>query len=333
MSTSTSPDHDNTNGLLDAWVFDGKGQATAIDWDNVANYQLADDEWLWLHLNYADNPAQQWMNESSGLSELTVSALLAAETRPRCTPADNGLMVFLRGVNLNPGADPEDMVSIRLWLNERQLISLRRQSSLSIEDIRASISLGEAPKAPGEFVVMLIDLLLDRASNVTEGLYDEVDELEASLHDEPDKEQRAQLANIHRQAITLRRFFAPQREAVGRLSTDRSLLFTDEHRTKLREDMDRLTRLVEALDAARERAQVVQELIANRIAEQTGKRMYTLSILSAVFLPLTFITGLLGTNVGGIPGATSEWGFWIVSGLVGIVALGIWAFFRYSRWY
>ena len=110
-------------------------------------------------------------------------------------------------------------------------------------------------------------------------------------------------------------------------------MLTDGHRLRLREEFDRLTRFVEDLDAARERAGVVHETLVSRIAEQTNSRMYVLSIIAAIFLPLSFATGLLGINVGGIPGADSALGFPTVVLLMIFIAAGLWGFFRWRRWF
>ena len=319
--------------MLDSWLFDGCGGAIKLSFDEFTEHSPSNGEWLWAHLNFTDGEVQNWIKGSSGLSEVTASALLADETRPRCEPIDNGTMLFLRGVNLNKDASPEDMISIRMWFDSRRLISLRQRRLMSIDDIRSSFSKNCAPCTPGDFVVRLIEKLLDFATNVTETLYDQVDELEAGLDQPSMTLPREQLATVHRQAISLRRYLAPQRDAVVKLAALNSAMLSDENRTRLREDADRLTRIVEGLIAARERATVVQELIANRNAEQTNRRMYILSIISAVFLPLTFVTGLLGMNVGGIPGGASAWGFIAVSGLIIAIALVILALFRFSRWY
>lgn len=321
------------DGLVGAWLLDGQGGGRKLGWDELAGRKFSGKEWLWIHFDYSKPAVQQWMRDSSGLSEITVEALMQAETRPRCVPADDGLMVFLRGVNFNPGADPEDMVSIRVWAGDRYVFSLRMRRSLSVEDIGDLIYRGAGPETPGDFLVTLIDRLLDRASSVVEDLYDQVDELEDAVLVESNYHQREQLAGIRRQAIALRRFLAPQREALNRLSAERSPLLTDTHRLHLREDFDRLTRLVEDLDAARERAGVTHESLISRIAEQSNQRMYILSIVAAIFLPLSFITGLLGINVGGIPGADSALGFPVVLLLMAVIAGGIWALFRWRRWF
>lgn len=333
---NTTPDNAHPgeqDGLLEAWLLYGEGGGRKLDWKEATGCEPVLKQWIWMHLDYSKPAVQQWMQESSGLTHLTAEALLQAETRPRCVPADEGLMVFLRGINLNPGADPEDMVSIRVWVGERRVFTLRMRRTQSVDDLREAIGQGHGPQTPGDFLAMLIDRLLDRANTVIEDLYDQVDELEDMVLVESDYHQREQLAGIRRQAIALRRFLAPQREALNRLSVERSPILTDEHRLHLREDFDRLTRLVEDLDAARERAMVTHESLVSRIAEQTNQRMYVLSIIAAIFLPLSFVTGLLGINVGGIPGAESALGFAAVVVLMLAIAVGLWAFFRWRHWF
>jgi zinc transporter len=315
------------------WLLDGQGGGRQVAWRQVVETPPADPEWLWMHLDYSRPSVQEWMYQHSGHQELTVEALLQVETRPRCVPTDNGLLIFLRGVNLNPGADPEDMVSLRMWVGERRIYTLGLRRLLSLDDLRALIGRGSGPEAPGDFLVMLVNLLLDRAGVVIDDLYDRVDDLEAAVLIASGYPQREQLAGIRHQAITLRRFLAPQREALNRLSTERTSLLSGEHLLYLREAADRLTRFVEDLDAARERAGVVHESLISSHTEQTNQRIYVLSVIAAIFLPLSFVTGLLGINVGGIPGAESSLGFPLVVVGMLLVAVGLLLFFRWRRWF
>lgn len=96
---------------------------------------------------------------------------------------------------------------------------------------------------------------------------------------------------------------------MARLFGERVSWLTDLARARLREAADRITRYIEALDSARERVAVTSEELSNRLAEQMNANMYLLSVVAAIFLPLGLLTGLLGINVGGIPGVDSPWAF------------------------
>ena len=94
-----------------------------------------------------------------------------------------------------------------------------------------------------------------------------------------------------------------------------------------------MTRYVEDLDEARERASVTHEELLNRLAELTNRRMYLLTMIAAIFLPLSFVTGLLGINVGGIPGAEDRRAFLIVIGLLVGISSAQWIYFRWRKWF
>jgi zinc transporter len=109
--------------------------------------------------------------------------------------------------------------------------------------------------------------------------------------------------------------------------------FGELDRLRLREIYDRQVRLVEDLDSVRERLGVIHEELVSRLSDQLNKRMYVLSIVAALFLPLSFLTGLLGINVAGIPGEDYPHAFWVFTGmLVVLIAFQMWFFVR-KKWF
>ena len=275
----------------------------------------------------------RWVREASGVEAVVAEAILAPETRPRSLVLGDGLLVILRGVNLNPGADPEDMVSVRIWIAGNRIISSGQRKLLSIDDLCREIEQGKGPVNPGEFLVRLGELTADRIGDVVSDVDDVVDGLESELLTAEHHELRYALANVRRQNVALRRYLAPQRDALARLVTERSPLIDDLVRMQLRELTDRMTRYIEDLDAARERAAVTHEELLNRLAELTNRRMYLLTTIAAIFLPLSFITGLLGINVGGIPGAGNSRAFLVVVGLLAVISAVQWIYFRWRKWF
>jgi zinc transporter len=145
-------------------------------------------------------------------------------------------------------------------------------------------------------------------------------------------ELRLGLAGLRREAIALRRYLAPQREVVTRLTMSQAPWLGARDRAVLREVADRTTRFVEDLDAARERAAVVQDELNTRLSDQMNRTMYLLTLVATVLLPPSLITGLLGVNVGGIPGSDQAWAFWAVLVLLLLLAGVEIAVLRRLRW-
>jgi zinc transporter len=266
------------------------------------------------------------------LEEVICDALTEEDSRPRCTSFQEGLLLGLRGVNLNPGADPEDMVGIRIWFETDRIISTRKRKILSISDIRAALEQGIGPESLSDFLVQLAGRMMERMRHVIDDLEDAVADVEDQVLTSESRQLRTELAALRRQAISLRRYLSPQREALSRLLTEKIAWLDESDRIRLREVYDQLTRHIEDLDEARDRAAVTQEQLINSLSEQMNNKMYILSIVAAIFLPLGFLTGLLGINVGGIPGADSKLGFSVfVILLVGVVGFQIW-FFKKKKW-
>ena len=303
--------------LICAYLLDGKGRGQAVDWDEVNSWS-SEKGALWVHMDGAQDATEQWLREHSQLDNYVIDGLLADETRPRCDWYEDGVLLILRGVNLNPGAEPEDMVSIRIWIDGNRVISTRYRRLLAVEDIRHQLASGKGPVSAGHLVVRLAASLTDRMGPTIDELADQAIELERQLIDtdsaesvEP-REVRYRLMDNRRVAITLRRYIHPQREALMRLLQLEEEWLDDRVQGRLRETLDRVTRITEELDEIRERSAIVQDELVNRISQRMERTMYTLTVVATVMLPLGFLTGLLGINVGGIPGAENVWAFWAV---------------------
>ncbi len=279
-----------------------------------------------------DAAAQGWIGGRDDIDDVMREALMAVETRPRAVPSDRGLLLVLRGVNMNPGSDPDDMVAIRIWLEPDRIVTTRRRKLLSIQDMRDAIESGKGPGTPGGFVASLVERLADRIGNVVNDIEEAIDLAEEEAESGGVAETRTKISGIRRQTASIRRYLAPQRDALDRLYRQPGTLFSDTEAQELREESDRITRYLEDLDLARERAIVLQEELLARMAQEQNSRMYLLSVVAAVFLPLTFVTGLLGMNVAGLPGTQDPSAFAIAS--VIMVALGgaLVVLFRWMKW-
>lgn len=320
-----------TRGLIHAFVLDGKGGGRRLDWAGVEAWQESDGV-LWLYLDLTQEDSRRWLREESGLTDVAIDALMADETRPRAVTLGDGLLLTLRGVNLNPGEDPEDMVSLRIWADARRIITLRFRRLMAIEDLVSQLEAGSGPADVGAFVVRIATNLTARMWPVVGSMDDQMDALEDFVAAEQTDGLRDKLIVQRRQAIGLRRFLAPQREALGRLTTEPLVWLDENDRLRLRETGDQVARIVEDLDAMRERGSLVKDELVTRISERMNRTMYLLSLVAAIMLPLGLVTGALGMNVGGVPLAENKQGFILVSLGLGVLAVVLIWVFRRLKW-
>lgn len=320
-----------STGLIHAFLLDGNGGGRFLNQKEVKSWK-PDQGRLWLHFDYTNESAQAWLHNESGLDDLITEALLTEDTRPRAVRIENGLLMALRDVNQNPGADPEDMVSIRLWVDSDRIISTRKRNLLSTQDLLSQLEQNQGPRNGSEFIVQLAEELVRHMGDTVDQLEDQVADLENTSLSSSTESLRHELANLRRQIITLRRYFAPEKEAFSSLLREYQNWFHEEFHSQIREANDRLIRHIEDIDAVRERAAITHEELNSRVSEQLNERMYVLAIVAAIFLPLGFLTGLLGINVGGIPGAGNAHAFWLFALLLAAVALGLLLLLRLKRW-
>ncbi len=308
-----------------ALTLDGKGGARPFE----SQTMLTEASPYWVHLDYTQPHSRQWLEQQS-IPPMVITALTTMETRPRASEVAGGLLIYLRGVNLHPGARPEDMIALRLWVGPKGVISTQKRTLKSLTAVQDELEAGGGAAGIPGLVARLVDQLIWRMEDVIENLESEVEDCALSIEESPTISLTPRLSQIRRRSITLRRFFAPQREALTKLQNEP--MFTGADALLIREAGDRLQRLLEDLDAAREHATLLQEEVFSVQNEAINDRMYLLAMISALFLPLGFLTGLFGINVGGLPGVEDPAGFWWFTAGIGVVSVGVLVWMRKRRW-
>lgn len=335
---AATPPATSEDGLIYAFELGGSCPGRRLQWADIEALNLPavareDDPVLWIHLDYSNPRSRQWLHSQTAMNPLAVESLLREENRPRVSSLDGGLLLSLRSINFSAEASPEDMVALRLWTNNRAVITTRRRHILSVQHLADEIGSGSGPRTVGAFIAGLSELLVYHMQDTISEIEDRVDAIEEAALDSTDRELRMEVADVRRLAIALRRYLAPQREALTQLQHEKYAWIGDDDRLRLREATDHLHRYIEDLDLVRDRAAVTHEELVSRTSEQLNSRMYLLSIVAAIFLPLGFVTGLLGVNVGGIPGAANDHGFEILSLLLLIIILLQLVVLKHKRWF
>jgi zinc transporter len=324
-TTETSPPPTYpTPGLVFGHRLDGSGRPGPSDPADLRE-RFRGHGSVWLH--YALRPAQaQVLVDELGLMPAHAAALCVEGARPRMSIIGRARLVVLRGVNLNPGAEPEDMVSVRVWLEPDRVLTMAPRPAVAVQEVEQRFLDATGPRSPADVLVQVATRLVEGLQPVLDEIDEAIDELQArlaantSLRGEIDSLQR-ELSRVRNEVILLHQHLVPQRDAVLRLYREPTDYFQEADVQQLREVADRTLRAVEAIEAVRERAKVVQDELNQRSTARLNRNTYWMSLVAAVFMPLHLFTGLLGMNVAGIPAAANPTAFWIVLGI--IVVLGI----------
>ena len=324
------------NGLLFALLLDGRGGARHLTFEKAQNW-TPEQGILWMHMDLQAPETKEFLERKSGINPLALESLTEEEEdRPRCVSFGNKLMLFLHAINLNPGEEPDDMISLRIWCENDRMISLRETPMNFLTMVEREFSSGGGPKNIGELLDEICYFTLDKIVDVVADVEVVIDEIEDKIIEEEEDAEgdfMPRLSEARRNLTEMRRYLYPQRDAMDALPRQMMPWLNAENRYQLRENANRMMRIIEDMDSLRERALINMDELSNRVREQTQENMYMLSVLAAIFVPLTFVTGLFGMNVGGIPLAQSENGLLFMSGILLFLGILLAVILKKMKWY
>ncbi|CAJ1911251.1 Zinc transport protein ZntB [Aeromonas jandaei] len=314
--------------VIYALTLDGKGGMTPL----AAGSEIPEQQPGWLHLDYGNPEAARWLLQTPLLNEAAKESLLGQSNRPKLVRMGETVLLILRGINRNKDHRPEEMVALRIYITPDLIISSRRRPLLSEQDVFNQLKLGGGADSPADWLVEICDALTDRAGEFVEELHDQILELEEMvlMRDMP---ANGRLALIRKQLIMIRRYLSPQRDLVARLANEKISWLDEDDRRRLLDTADRLRRWLDDLDAGVARTAVLADEINNLMAEATNRRAYQMSVMALLFLPASFLTGLFGINLGGMPGAESPTAFWVFCGSLVVMAVGLAFWLKHRRWW
>ena len=331
---SDATDHTDTQTpLLFGRVLDGQGGGREISWEDAQGWKpAAPGEVMWLHLCRNRSGVYEWLQEELGIPEPTAELLTSDQTRPRAFAEGRTLVGTLRGINFNPGAEPEDMISMQLWCDGPRLVTLRRHPLQTPREVMRQLDSGNGPPDAGATITLLAELMIARMSQSIVDMNAVLDELEDDDPEDHAEEMLKRISTIRRNCLGLKRHMAPQHEALEQISRDAPGWFEDHDRREIAESIARLRRYLDDIDISKESALVLQDELRARSLASSEHATYMLTIVAGIFLPLSFLTGLLGINVGGMPGMDDPQAFWSVVALCGFLFIALIVVFRRLRW-
>ncbi|MGK6318469.1 zinc transporter ZntB [Sphingomonas sp. DT-204] len=286
-------------------------------------------ELLWIHLTVGNDEAQHWLGGEAELPDYVIDALTAAETRPRCDAMGPGAFINLRGPSSDP--DLDELASVRIYAQAGTVYSVTRRPFNALDEVRKLVADGMVAD-PGDLIAEFAVAITAELDPLVADLGDSLDECESKLEAHGAFELRRRVTRIRIDAIGYRRFLFPQRTALEKLAALPCDWLHDDDRQHLVTAADRAARMAEEVESIRERAGLMHETLTDLRGELIDQRSLVIAIAAMVFLPLTFITGLYGMNVEGLPYAQQPWAFDAILAFCTIVGVGITAYFIWRHW-
>jgi zinc transporter len=304
-------------GLICGYQLLGDGRTRAIAVDGMVEALQRDDLVTWLHFNLSDARARRWLLDAGLLPAALREVLHEHDDNRRIEGAEDGLLLVMSDFTFDAEADPSEVAPLWCFVNRHLLITARTRPLRSVDELRLELRSGSCDARSGvELLATLLELRSARLRRLANDMIDQLDDIEDEILAGNIKEQREQLGRTRRLCARLRRQFVPERADLKKFLQRPTTVLVEDDSDALQSSTETLGFAIEGIAELYERAKLLQEELASRLAENTGRNLYVLSILTAVLLPMTLVTGIYGMNVPDLPGAHGGASFWHIMLLI-----------------
>jgi zinc transporter len=334
MATELPSMHNTDHFPLDrGYLFSGNGVGREIDANTAITWlKRGDDtstEFIWLHFHDIPGVLEGWPLQHVQLPEEFGDTLREGSRSTRITHVYQTLIAVLNDVEYD-FTRRKPLKVATLWLNvgARCLLSVRSSSLRSVGELRQAVEAGETFHSPMALLIQLLqeqaDVLIDIVRAAAQAANDVDETLIAGR-----LPTRSILGGLRRDLVRLRRLLAPEPAALFRLVNRPPRWVLEEDAQSLGQSAEEFSLTLRDMGGLQERIKLLEDEIADRVAEHTNRSVLILTAVTVIALPVNLISGLLGMNIGGLPLKYDNHGFWIVAVIALLLtSVAAWLIFR-----
>jgi magnesium transporter len=290
----------------------------------------------WINLNgLHDEKLVSQIGKVFDLHPLLLEDILDTSIRPKVEEYDNCLFVSLKILNIEQGESLYSVDQISFMLGHNWLITVQEKPHELFDELiqRMSAGKGKVPEKGVDYLLFrLLDIIIDHYFFIVESAGEKVLNLEEEVIDEISEESRERILKLKKQLINFKKMVFPLRDLLGFFRKE-SNEFISEYSIRYFADVhENVKQILDGIEAQREMLTTVMDLYQSGVANKMNQVMQFLTIVSTVFIPLTFIAGIYGMNFKNMP--ELEWmnGYYFIIGLMVIITSGMVWYFKRKGW-
>lgn len=300
--------------------------------------QFISDEYItWINIDgIYDNTIVKHIGAEFNLHPLTQEDIMNTDHRPKVEYFDNYLHFTLKMLSFNHENKTINSEQISFVLGKNFVLSFQEIPGDIFDPIRDRLNnyKGNVRRRKADYLVyVLIDIIVDNYFLITDQLQQEIETLEESILEGADKEELHLILKLKKDLVFLKKSVIPVREAISSLEKSGSVFIEKNTKQFLRDVYDHTIHISESIENYREMLQSLLDIYLTGLSNKLNNVMKTLTVISTVFIPLTFIAGLYGMNFNYIPGADNPNGFMIATWSMVAVAVLMIIILRFKKWF
>ena len=311
----------DTRGLICGFRLRENGTSEALNWDIASDPNRSFEGAEWLHFSLADVRAKKWIGSCERIPARAREILLDSDVHIRLETVNGGFAGVLGDLHFEFDGDPDRLGVIHLYIDADLVVTARLHPLKVVDQLRVDLRGGMVVASTLRLVIQFVEDFADILAAVIAGQGEVVDRVEDHILKDRFLRDRGELGGVRRLLARLRRHINAQRGALAHTAHRPFPWWREEDTSELRRAIARLVRIALDLESIQERARLLQEEIVSRTGEATSHNLYIVSLLTAIFLPITLVTGIFGMNVGGLPWVEEDGGFLWVFGIMTLTAI------------
>lgn len=297
-------------------------------------------EFTWVDVQgFGDRSVMRKLGELFSLHPLLLEDVVNVPQRPKTEAYADQLLVVIRMVRLHSDTDSSgpdyEMEQVSMVIAKNYLITFQEKHGDILDPVRKRLAANKGlirKRGPDYLAYVVADTIVDAYYPVLESVGDRLESLESDVIDNPSPAVLGELNRLKNELINLRRSIWPQREAINELVRGDHNLITEEVSVFLRDTYDHCIQTSEVAEMYREMSTGLMNTYLSSIANRTNDVMKVLTIVSSIFVPLTFMAGIYGMNFEHMPELHYKYSYAILCIAMVAVAIGMLIFFWRKGW-
>ncbi len=295
---------------------------------------LGPGDLLWLDLEDPTPEEAEVLKTHFKFHPLTIEDTLIDVQYPKLDFYPDYVFIVLHGINYLASTREFTTAEIDVFLSAQFLVTHHDHRMRSVRSVRERILQDPQTMDQGlDFVLhSLLDRMVDNYFPELEKMEDRIEELEGEIFGTPGRESLLRIFDLKREILHLKRIVYPQREVFHRLSRDEIVFIRPSTRLYFRDIYDSLFRMTDTADSYRDLLSGLLDAYLSSVSNSLNEVMKVLTMISTIFIPLSFVAGVYGMNFNNMPELEWKYGYYLVIGIMSAVAFIMIWFFRRKQW-
>jgi magnesium transporter len=274
------------------------------------------------------------MAECFELHPLMVEDILHVDQRPKLDTHEAHHYLVLKMARIAEASAEIHLEQVSFALGKNIVLSFQEEAADTFDPVRERIHKKARirQKGPEYLLYALVDTIVDHYFYVLEHFGDAMEELEEQLMEDSSRDALLKLYHLKREMVGMRRAVWPLREVIGQLDRGESNLTNKSTKVYFRDLYDHIIQVIDTVETYRDLLSGMADLYQSTVSNRMNSIMKVLTIISTVFIPITFLTGVYGMNFEWMPLLHNDQGFWFIATIILASVSTMLVYFRKQKW-